>query len=750
MEILNDYILVNETRYETLRLLATFLEQQVPHLHIVQDTPIIDNLLRCLLIDKSTPVIASALAVLMMFMPHIPNVIALHLPQLFLVYSRVLCWDTTDISAGIDKLPTTEEKSGEVSSSRNPELLIDKTWQRVYTDEVHKVTEMPNEGVYFTLLYGLFPLNFTSFINKPRTYLKNASYPGQEDMDFGKPIMRSRSEMLRQSHFLHPNFLRTTIEEELTENRWTRMEASEVLLECLQLSTNFRAAGIEFSDAGSSSFLTATSHEASDNRDSDGQLSLRSSTTDLNAQKADYNNEDAEEVAVPVTRAGNHNVNDSAHTPVFSARLLRSSGVNPAYRQVEDNQVKSQSLGKIERSPSNASLLTRTSSTKNLNVAATTGSRSQEKSTNMPSALSRLQMSNRTVSAPISHNDSLCDDAGDGAQDEAERLKALNQELSLHERAISSLCQEVNLLRNDISFERYLREQHSVYISQLRRKNNDELRLVAETQNLVEENKNLKSKLAKVNENLAQLRRETATSRNQAKRLEGVLSTKLRSFQDENADLKKNSCILDAELAEMKLEYKKLLKLLEDRDFSEQTALHRLEHCQSELSKFKCYPEENERLRLRIAQYERAEMRNRVVQSQLAQLEIKLDYAEKQIRDWEFDSEQMRQKYESKISDLERKLEISKLEESKKGQKQSLALLSVEQEKREVLRKDNERLRRKCFDLGKRLMVSEGHREADLGRLAKLSEKADGKDSTGTGERNAEVVVGKPAYVDKK
>ena len=36
---------------------------------------------------------------------------------------------------------------------------------------------------YFTFLYGLYPINFMSYIRKPQRYLRHAKFPGADELD---------------------------------------------------------------------------------------------------------------------------------------------------------------------------------------------------------------------------------------------------------------------------------------------------------------------------------------------------------------------------------------------------------------------------------------------------------------------------------------------------------------------------------------------------------------------------------------
>lgn len=225
-------------RVRALALLTVLVRYQPPHLHHVAQTPLIEHLLQCLLIDTSSTVIQLALTALVMFLPHIPTSVKRHLPRLFLIYSRLLCFDQ------VRKLPTepitpasktqdtseTEDQGGEESETA-------ERWQKLFAIEGEDL--IPIDMIhFFTFLYGLYPLNFTSFIRRPRRYLKDIRFPRAEQLDLDQDMIRERTAPFRQKHLLHENFYRTTVEEEIEEDQFLHKDASDVVASCIGLVNN--------------------------------------------------------------------------------------------------------------------------------------------------------------------------------------------------------------------------------------------------------------------------------------------------------------------------------------------------------------------------------------------------------------------------------------------------------------------------------------------------------------------------------
>lgn len=234
---LDHFLLLPATRFQALHLLSAWLQQQQAHLDLVVHTPVVEHLLKCLMNDRSTAVVSVALQCLIMLMPHIPATVSTQLPRLFLIYSRCLCWEKFSASSSkAQKDHVTDSRVRRGSESGEEELFsIDPTWKLLDSVPGSSETSTPEILSYFTYLYGLYPLNFMSYIRKPRKYLKNIDFPGADDFDLDQAVIRSRTEQFQRAHLLHSSFFTTTVEEELSDNKWLKAEPSEVVSECLGL-----------------------------------------------------------------------------------------------------------------------------------------------------------------------------------------------------------------------------------------------------------------------------------------------------------------------------------------------------------------------------------------------------------------------------------------------------------------------------------------------------------------------------------
>ena len=243
---LDDLVVPVSTRLQALTLLSSFLQHQAPHLYLVVNTPLVEHLLKCLMNDTSTTVLSVALTSLIMLLPHIPGSLGPHLPRMFLVYSRLLCWEKfSPLSTEADRSLVTDDRL--LSKDNDDDYIqgsgdigIDLNWEKAQPQEGVIEAATPELMTYFTYLYGLYPLNFMSYIRKPRRYLKNIDFPGTDAFDLDQAVIRSRTEQFRQVHLLHPNLYNMTVEEELVDPKWPKMDPADVVGECHGLCINSR------------------------------------------------------------------------------------------------------------------------------------------------------------------------------------------------------------------------------------------------------------------------------------------------------------------------------------------------------------------------------------------------------------------------------------------------------------------------------------------------------------------------------
>ncbi|KAL9063228.1 MAG: hypothetical protein Q9157_008343, partial [Trypethelium eluteriae] len=563
---LDNLVLPKASRLRALSLLCTFVRYQPPHLYLVQETTLIEHLLKCLMIDTSTTAISLALTTLIMFLPHIPTSLVAHLPRLFLIYSRLLCWDKFVLSPEDQQRETIVEDGQNEETDEIQSTAVAPVWDQLEQALDDAESTAPELLHYFTFLYGLYPLNFMSYIRKPRKYLKSIDFPGADDFDLNQSLIRDRTEQFRQVHLMHPGFYTTTVEDELTDNRWVKADPSDVVMECMGLCV---AVPTGLSDPGPP--------PSSKLPDVPGGL-VR--TDDIPTQAL-------------TARGG--------ESPAVSSGLLSpgDSRTQGSWRDTQSTAITSQSSYAMVESPS--------------------APRKESE------ALHSLPSQSPKAGSPVSNSRDYFDSPTLGPQDSAppstkppatqapaasstagrnlvERSKDSSPRLDAFVHSVGSkrgspptspvgnpasmayLQREVMLIRNDLNFERYLKQQHLAHIGHLQRKTIRDATTEAETQTLLNSNRTLKAKLAKAHEANAALQKENATGRTQSKKWEGELSSKVRSLRDEQKAWQSTEESLRHDLARSHADIAALRALIVDAESRELLAQQRLRATESDLA----------------------------------------------------------------------------------------------------------------------------------------------------------------------
>lgn len=617
----DDYVVKKEYRLQALSLLSSFVRLQTPHLHLVLETPLIQHLLDSVLIDTSSTVVDLALTVLIMFMPHITSCLVSILPKLFLTYARVICWDQ------YYKKPTEPAKDEAEDNRQNtppPEngssvFDIDESWEQLQSsvDTVDAVS--PQANYLFTFLYGLFPLNFMSYIRKPRRYLKSKNYPRADDLDLRQGLIRTRTEPHRSVHVLHPSFFNTTIEDELTDNRWLKTDPADLVTECMGLCI---AVSHSLQDPGPPPTTKlpeipkaplqkqTTKSEALLSSDDETQTSGPASA---DAKSTSWRDTQSTTITAPSTGFSV----DPMKVPV--RKSSRASLLEPSHSR-NNSPNKSDANQEAEKSP-------------------TSGQNEPLHQTSRPSSsandFQRLQGFVHAISRSPNQRSAPSANLADNT---------------------AALQREIMLLKNDLNFERYLKQQHLAHIGNLHRKSISEATAASETENLLNTNKILKSKLIKANELYAQLKRETTTSRNQAKKYEEQLSTKLKAHREEEKRWTAEASKLNHDLSKATRDNEHLQNLIVESEIREQNTRNKLIMLQrdyEDLSALRTQlvdaQEALQKAEVRDLKFQRAQEDQELLRTELETLKMEVTSRDAHL-------ERTKKNYEQRISVLEMRL----------------------------------------------------------------------------------------------
>jgi solute carrier family 25 protein 16 len=509
---------------------------------------------------------------LVMFLPHIPSSASQHLPALFNIYSRMLFWDR-------ERKAVEPEPHAEDDEKNEKDIHEDKSWDKLPYLLESEDEQVPELLHYFTFLYGLYPINFMSYIRKPQRYLRHANFPGANDLDIEPTEIRQRSEPFRRVHMLHPNFFLLTIDSEITDNnRWEKSEAADVVAECMALY----CPGEDVQGLAYRSKAPAKKLEADSDVPEQALLDREETVTPYQSRHTSWRN--------------------TTSTAVASPTDIRHSGLQRKYSQT------SQSMPSIADSPPLQPADRHDSPTIPPQMMTSL-------SNNQLSDMLNTQKSIRGSLYQSLPNESVASLALSNTHDPSHvsaYLESLgpHRSPSLHPTTndpnlkVAYLHREIQLLRNDLNFERYLKQQHLSHIGQLRRQQIKEARAEAETQNLLNTNRGLRSKLEEAKRENVRMKSESEKSKAHARKWEDQLAAKLRVLRDEQkkwllerAELKK-----DLDVAVDNAD--KLKQLVVTSESHELAARQKTMSVEASLDELERLRDEVENLTLSIRKYE--------------------------------------------------------------------------------------------------------------------------------------------------
>ncbi len=653
-------------RAQALSLLCTFIHIQPPHLHLVLRTRLIESLLSCLMIDTSTTVISLALNTLVMFLPHIPNSLVAFLPRLFVIYSRVLCWDRLHSVTPQDR--ETAHGHGEASDSEQASPLArysDSVWEKVAPNAAD--FEPPIAGHLFTFLYGLYPLNFIKYVREPLKYLENAKFPGADEIGLDQVAIRSRTEQYRRVHLLHPNFYSMTAASELTENQWLRSDPANVVAECMGLSVVDHALdepgappSLKLPDIPEASVPTDRIPNQSLllTDDDDSTLGTEDGSPTEARNSLDWLD--------PPSNTDTSNTGEGAGARTllkeFSHRgHKRSNGPHP--------KVATPSVGSREHvtdSPTLPPHLIPTNTESRLKEMLQTqeilrNSAHQHQHQANDNNI-RWSTASESVTWPLAHDSAHQSHANlslDSLQipDNSSEGRSPSMQAAQPQGTLASLQREVMLLRNDLNFERFLKQQHLSHIGQLRRKYIREETVEAETQKLINSNKAMKLQLAEAKKSLDSLRKETTTRQNHSRKWETELSSRIRSLRDEHKQWKAQEEVVRRELFNSRQECDRLRRLIVASEERELKAQQKMQSIQLDLDDMEKLRAQLGSLSAKVREYQEAEgdMERAKGNDQDARRQLHVERLKFESRDAE--REKVKRRYEAKIKELQSQLE---------------------------------------------------------------------------------------------
>lgn len=637
-------------RKPVLMFFTDYIQSQPPHLHQVAQTPFFEHLLTCLQRDTSTTIVAAALTALIMLLPHMPSALVPHLPTLFNIYARLLFWDRE--RTGAIELPSheSEQKSD---------------WEVCVYDSATEGLFVGNLSQYYTMLYGLYPINFMDYIRKPQRYLRHANISNADDIEVQPTEIRHQSEIFRRCHLLHPNFFTLTIESEKTDfSRWIKSDAAEVVTDCIGLCTT---AEIEqFVDNGS--VLEARSPDAAQfpGRKKPDTLLLSNSVSKVdswrNAQLASLDGAGAPSMIRRASHSSQRS-NRDGHDPKLHQNAESPTPLtqSPSHTQLQD-LIKS---NKAIKSGLHQSLANESVASLTVSHADSAADRSIGQSVPPP---------------PIPHSSDPPAPTSD------------------FRTQISYLQNQILLLQTELRFERYLKQQHITHIGDLRSRQVEEAATEAETQNLIMMNRSLKSRYEDAKKAEMQVRKESEKSRALVKNREADFQTKMRNLREESkkTQAELNSVKEELEIAKTeRLKLRNMVSQAEVRELSWKQNMQSIEIHGAEIDRLKA---EVERLTLSERDNQAKELARDKAVNEASQADTKIMELRMLLDAQRREVERTKTLFQSQVGTLQEQLNEAQEERSRPNGSTHLAVegaLAASRAKQAELQKQNDLLHRK-------------------------------------------------------
>ncbi|KAI1481545.1 Hamartin protein-domain-containing protein [Daldinia eschscholtzii] len=625
LTVLDLYVAKKAYRARALSFLGIFVQSQPPHLHLILQTPLFNNLINCLQLDTSTTIVSLALTALTMILPHMPSSLVPHLPTLFNIYARLLFWE--------------RELSAQTAADIDPDRRLSPNalaWEKLAYSSDFDDTTIPQLLHYFTVLYGLYPINFMDYIRKPQRYLRHADVPDADDIEVQPTEIRHASERFRQCHLLHENFYTLTIDSEKTDfGRWIKSEPAEVVADCVAL---YRS-----SEALPTQDITKATHgvHEGDEPEKGGHESA------LLSGSYHFSNP----VFSPLQGDNRRNTGSTFTESITSGRvqsvILRQSSIS-SHHSNRDSSPKP--FGTGNESPTLSRQIVPSASQTHLQDLLNSNKA-------IKSGLHQSMPNDSVPSLSLSYHESISDVPGSQLQPNSQQANASSSPTESNSAQIAHLQRQILLLYNDLTFERFMKQQHLTHMGELRRRHVREAASEAETQNLIIQNRQLKQQVKNAKESEMQAKKESEKSRTLSKKWEADLTAKLRALREEQKKWNAEGDALRTELDTAKREADKLRLLVCEAEVRELGLKQNMQSVEISVSELERLRKDVERLTESERNYQAKETERQLMVTLAAEADSRAESLEIKLKACESDIQRTHNTYKSQIAALNAKLQ---------------------------------------------------------------------------------------------
>lgn len=489
---IDEYINEPIHRLQSLTLLSMFIRFQTQYIYQIYNTALLRSILLCLQHDASTTVVSLALTVFIMILPHIPDKIASMLPMCFRIFARLLCWDRLEVvqrrTAALIRLDGQGHEGGDHRETPDKNETQSEGWIRLDASFDTAQSTPIKCSQFFTFLYGLYPNNFLAFLRSPSLVLNSSV------------LSKSGDESLEDD--LDPELIRsraqTLLKRHLVHPSMTSLTAET------ELSDTRRWMQMEPSDVV--------------------MMCLALDTIDIGSQSHTRHKERTipEQDIIPLD--------------LTFEKLQRSKSGDNSYGQMTAEKVKDGlSHSVADRAGDVSCLASPAFSPVDVQVKPNLETKSHMEDGPF-SSIDTLQV-HEAIHALFPAR---------GVNGESLRMPDpadLKSVASEYER-------QILLLKNELNYERYLKQQHLQHIGRLQRSQVQDVAVETERQNLYNTTRALKAKVANLEKTLRGLRTEVATTKTNRAQYEASLNDRIKRLREEKTVLANDQESLQNALAQ--------------------------------------------------------------------------------------------------------------------------------------------------------------------------------------------------------
>lgn len=186
------------SRLPSLSLVLSYLTKHSAKSYHALDTPLLSNLVTISLVSPCPAIVNLAIKCLAIFLVTLPVIIGEGLFGVMAAYGRVVSWETT-LDPSDSREPSPDRTGGGHTTfqfayrSFAYDAFLETIEQQADED---LDSPPPDPTILFTVLYGIYPCNFTAFLKDAVGYLREKKWQppsGDGGMGLNSAMIRERS-----------------------------------------------------------------------------------------------------------------------------------------------------------------------------------------------------------------------------------------------------------------------------------------------------------------------------------------------------------------------------------------------------------------------------------------------------------------------------------------------------------------------------------------------------------------------------